>query len=63
MTDAAAPACESCPWNPATHIARQGELEMLLCECCVGAHDEADGWTVTPLTQPPLIPHAGEPGW
>jgi hypothetical protein len=38
-----------CPWNKATHIARNEEYELRLCECCALAHDEADGWTVTQL--------------
>ncbi len=48
----AAPDCQGCPWNKATHLARQGDVELLLCECCAQAHDEADGWTVTPLQDP-----------
>jgi hypothetical protein len=48
-SDPVAPDCQGCPWNKATHLARQADHELLLCECCAQAHDEADGWTVTPL--------------
>jgi hypothetical protein len=47
--DQVAPHCEGCPWNKATHVAGNEEYELQLCECCALAHDEADGWTVTPL--------------
>jgi protein-arginine kinase activator protein McsA len=63
MTDATAPACEGCPWNPATHVARRNDVELHLCECCAGTHDAADGWSVTPMAEPPLLPHAGDAGW
>jgi hypothetical protein len=46
---AAAPDCQGCPFNTATHIARSADHELLLCECCAEAHDEADGWTVVDL--------------
>jgi hypothetical protein len=45
--------CQGCPWNEATYLARNGAVELFLCECCVQAHDEADGWTVTPLPHQP----------
>ncbi|GIH21661.1 hypothetical protein [Rugosimonospora africana] len=43
------PDCQGCPWNTATHTARNEDLELQLCECCALAHDEADGWMVIPL--------------
>lgn len=38
--------CQGCPWNEATHLARNGADVLRLCECCAQAHDEADGWTL-----------------
>ncbi len=46
---ATGPDCEGCPFNTATYLARNGDLELRLCECCAQAHDEADGWTITPI--------------
>jgi len=48
-TEQVTPNCQGCPWNKATHIARNEDLELQLCECCALAHDAADGWTITPL--------------
>jgi hypothetical protein len=45
--------CQGCPWNEATHLARNGANELRLCECCAQAHDEADGWTITQLPHQP----------
>lgn len=44
-----APDCDGCPFNQATHIAHADGRELNLCECCAGAHDETDGWTITPM--------------
>jgi hypothetical protein len=48
-TEQVTPNCQGCPWNKATHVARNEDLELQLCECCALAHDAAEGWTVTPL--------------
>lgn len=53
QTQRTEPGCQGCLWNEATHLARNGANELSLCECCALAHDEADGWTITPLPHQP----------
>jgi hypothetical protein len=47
--------CQGCPWNEGTHLARNGAVELRLCECCAQAHDETDGWTITLLPRQPTL--------